>query len=861
MSSSIRLKDSSPVPATPSSGYTEIYVDPADSHLKVKDDAGAVTDLLDGITDLTGDGVATGPGSVAFTLATVNSNVGSFGTASQVPTVTLNAKGLATAASNTSIQIAESQVTNLVSDLAGKQPTGNYVTALTGDVTASGPGSVAATVALVGGATAADVATATSTVVGVKTANTVFAGPTTGSPAAPSFRTLGVADVPDLDALLPDQTGQAGKVLGTDGSTTSWVAGSTGTANTFAGFDSGGIIQSIPGYQIDTNSGGMNLGLQESPDNDSGGFNVHYNGVSFQPLQNSPNENWLIWNNNVSLDAASSGFTQGTAGNAITVINNNITHNGTGDVGALAIFNNSFNLGNGTDPITVKSLSFAFGFGNIEENVEIDGPIQGYGFQTNMDALATMTSNCYITGFYDYSNFANSVKSYNSFAAGPTIDTVENNFNYVSYNSNPNIADLVGNASCYGAAFNAQIGAIDFSGQYIGVSVNPTVTLNRNSVTGIYSNVSNVTNYAGLQSSLVVQDITYEFIQNGDNDNYTIEYADTVTAGSETCVILGNAITMNIESGVSTATQVAAACAANLSFIGSVSVTITGTASNPQVTQAATNFTGGVSPGRKLAAEFVGDVNIQGGLTFTGGLSIGALTSFATLALSSGTGTPVSIDTLITQPTVAANATLTLADTLAVNTAMLLNIGDNATVTTAFLGVTACGLPAVLTMGSGATIDRVGAAAFALSLDAASGGGTVDEIDLCRAIAIPNGVTTVNKLKGFFFDLPFGDPGTDTWGFYGSVGHNYMGVDLKVGGGSDIADSGYALHVQGDVKLHNGTISLLETTTVGLGFFAATPVAQQSSSGPATAGALYTGTEQTMIQEMYNALRAYGLLT
>jgi hypothetical protein len=57
------------------------------------------------------------------TLATVNSNVGSFGTATQVPTVTVNAKGLVTAASNTSIQIAESQVTNLTSDLASKQGT------------------------------------------------------------------------------------------------------------------------------------------------------------------------------------------------------------------------------------------------------------------------------------------------------------------------------------------------------------------------------------------------------------------------------------------------------------------------------------------------------------------------------------------------------------------------------------------------------------------------------------------------------------------------------------------------------------------------------------------------------------------
>jgi hypothetical protein len=98
------------------------------------------------LTALTGDGTATGPGSAALTLATVNSNVGSFGSASSVSAFTVNAKGLVTTASNISIQITESQVTNLVSDLASKQPIGSYITALTGPVTATGPGSVVSSI-------------------------------------------------------------------------------------------------------------------------------------------------------------------------------------------------------------------------------------------------------------------------------------------------------------------------------------------------------------------------------------------------------------------------------------------------------------------------------------------------------------------------------------------------------------------------------------------------------------------------------------------------------------------------------------------------------------------------------------------
>lgn len=57
------------------------------------------------ITALTGDATASGPGSVVLTLATVNSNVGAFGSSTAIPTVTVNAKGLVTAVS-TNVVIA-----------------------------------------------------------------------------------------------------------------------------------------------------------------------------------------------------------------------------------------------------------------------------------------------------------------------------------------------------------------------------------------------------------------------------------------------------------------------------------------------------------------------------------------------------------------------------------------------------------------------------------------------------------------------------------------------------------------------------------------------------------------------------------
>lgn len=71
-----------------------------------------------GISALTGDVTATGPGSSAATLATVNSNVGTFGSATQSVQLTVNGKGLVTAAAGVTVTPAVGSITGLGTGVA-----------------------------------------------------------------------------------------------------------------------------------------------------------------------------------------------------------------------------------------------------------------------------------------------------------------------------------------------------------------------------------------------------------------------------------------------------------------------------------------------------------------------------------------------------------------------------------------------------------------------------------------------------------------------------------------------------------------------------------------------------------------------
>lgn len=114
----------------------------------VSGNAGTATALATGRTlAITGDLTWTSPSfdgsgnvTAAGTLATVNSNVGSFGSATQVATFAVNGKGLITAASNTTVTPAVGSITGLGTGIATflATPTSANLAAAITDETGSG---------------------------------------------------------------------------------------------------------------------------------------------------------------------------------------------------------------------------------------------------------------------------------------------------------------------------------------------------------------------------------------------------------------------------------------------------------------------------------------------------------------------------------------------------------------------------------------------------------------------------------------------------------------------------------------------------------------------------------------------------
>jgi microcystin-dependent protein len=205
------------------------------------------------------------------TLATSGVTLGSYGSATSVAAFTVDAKGRLTAAGNTSIQIAESQVTDLTTDLAAKAPTaspaftGTITTPLTASavVLTNGSSQLTATTSLGDSylatiSTAGKVSNSATTAASANTASAIVARDASGNFTAGTITAALTGNASTASALTPGATINGTTFTGASGITitasTTYVLGLTNSNLAFSS-----------GTTWDGGTTGITLGLSATP--------------------------------------------------------------------------------------------------------------------------------------------------------------------------------------------------------------------------------------------------------------------------------------------------------------------------------------------------------------------------------------------------------------------------------------------------------------------------------------------------------------------------------------------------------------------------------------------------------------------
>lgn len=222
-----------------------------------------------------------------------------------------------------------------------------------------------------------------------------------------------------------------------------------------------------------------------------------------------------------------------------------------------------------------------------------------------------------------------------------------------------------------------------------------------------------------------------------------------------------------------------------------------------------------------FAIDAVGDIRVTGDYSQVGDTNInGSLVAGLTNVGGSvnpvdGGGVPSNVNSVTGGVTALNGVTVANADTIGTAINLNVNLEDNSVSTSgAFgLGFAAQTNTLLVDTRTGSTLDNISASTAALNLLGSSTGGTIDTVKLYNAAAIPNGITTINKLRGFTFDMPFGTVGTVVHGFYNpSDSENYFKQSLVVGEDAEVrANSSVGIEINSATKaLLNARMTTVE---------------------------------------------------
>lgn len=339
--------------------------------------------------------------------------------------------------------------------LDGKASTGNYITALTGDVSATGPGSVAATVNAVGGVTATNVASGANlanAATNAATANTIVKRDASGNFAAGTINASILGTASNITGLLGFANGgtacgnqqcglnsltntgaaTAGDILQYIGGNAQFAPytapGTTGTANTLSYYDGSGDLVTLPDWSVNPDHFGLTNALSYgSVDGENINFMDHTLDIGM--TVDSPTSNVTGYAETMNHDNAASTDDFGN----IYLRRMELRLNGNGHVNYSAALDTRHLLGNGS---TTGELQDGNGF-NSYVNVGTGFSVLGtYNFHNVTGTIDGTINTLFLQNLYV--NGAGSATDANGLNIGFQLP-VDNNLNLVNINNNQSV--------------------------------------------------------------------------------------------------------------------------------------------------------------------------------------------------------------------------------------------------------------------------------------------------------------------------------------------------------------------------------------------------------------------------------------
>lgn len=572
------------------------------------------------------------------------------------------------------------------------------------------------------------------------------------------------------DANKPVSTAQAAAIL----------AAQTRSARTFAGFDPSGVLESVPGFSINQDSGGQFVSLTYEP-RDSGTFNTSLQNQEFEinPVLATTDDSITVFNLNAHIDRTGSGS---QLGNFAALFSTGLSLEGVGVVGDVVVHNQNVQAGTGSNAgMSGDVTANAFGW-SVGADYTMDD-FFGYSGGFSIDPLATVGG----VNLINITSNGNNSGNYSALSFNHGGD-IGGSYTGLYLNHLGDAASGIGIDLGISGTFAGSLSAISVNLQGIASA----------GYTGI--NFGSSLDFTGSSGTLA------NFNNQGDGDTF-----GGLSIGNSGD-ILTNLKMLNV-SNTGSASDLEMLFLSNGGDADDIIMMNVFNTGNGDAIQLLSVNNSGTSTGNLIGASInlggqgdnVVGINIDvGGATATSGSKValawggGGLNGnySKALAASAGFTSSNSIVSFLTTPTAITGTTH-----ICTSMPMLMTVTED--FAAGALGISAASIGYVGQLGAaaGKTVDSVAMAVAGFSIDAGSAGGTITDSSMYLALGtldFGGGPITLTNIYGFRTTSTFGALATNSWGvsIEDATAENFLKKSLVIGGSSKkVSNSDVALEI------------------------------------------------------------------